>query len=124
MGVLVSLTEFKRLLRDEALDATNDPDLTLFLLATDELVAEIVGPLTEPIPARWRVAARMIAVHLWDHWQGAVPVSFQGGSDETLLLTGFAIPRAARELLVVTKPLAARGPAFSFPEPSYLWPVQ
>lgn len=121
--ILVSLTDFKRLLPADA-DPAADADLTLFLLATDELVASIAGPLTGPIPARWRVAARIIAVHLWDHWQGAVPVPYNGGSDETLLLTGFAIPRAARELLVVPKPLGSRGPAFSFPEPSYCWPVQ
>jgi hypothetical protein len=121
MPVLLSVEDARRIMRGQA-DDTTDADLLLFLEATDEVVEEIAGPLTEPIPQRWRLAGRIIFEHLWDHWQGAVPTQYEGGTDESLVPTGFAIPRAAQELLLVPKRAAARAPQFSFPEPSYVWP--
>lgn len=118
--ILLSHAEFRRLLGPKASDSDTN-DLTLYLRATDELVASIVGPLTGPIPARWHAAARLIAVNLWDHWQGAVPEPYQTGSDgDAGVPFGVAIPAAAQELL---KPPGApkAGPQFSFPAPA-LWP--
>lgn len=118
--ILVNVDDFRRLVRGRADDDTRT-DLLLFLHATDEVVAEIVGPLTGPIPNRWRLAGRIIAEHLWDHWEGAVPTDYQGGTDTEALFSGFAVPRAAQELLVSPNPAAARVPTFSFPEPA-CWP--
>lgn len=97
------------------------------LLAVDELVEQITGPLPAPdlIPARYREAAVIIALHLTDRFQGAIPASFQGGTDvdgTSGTYAGFAIPRAARELLVVRQASAARGPAGSFPA-AQPWPA-
>lgn len=128
---LVSLTDARRILEGRA-DEDTDDDLLLFLHATDEVVEEIVGPLGETVPFRYILAARIIFEHLWDHWQGAVPVPFQSGTGETALLSGFAIPNAARELLLVptqstvagSTPTAA-APRFAFPEPppcGWTWP--
>lgn len=119
--VLVSLTDARRILRGQA-DSADTDDLLLFLRATDKLVIEIMGSLPAVIPPTWHLAARIIFEHLWDHWQGAVPTEYEAGSDTDVVMAGFAIPRAARELLLPPKPLTARGPSFSFPEPTYLWP--
>ncbi len=100
-ATLLDPSEFRRLLRGHA-DGTPDEDLRLYLRATDEAVAAEVGALSgvNPVPALWRQAARIIAEHLWDRWQGAAPVPLQSGADESGVFgRGFAIPAAARELL-------------------------
>lgn len=117
--VLLTTTEFRRIMQGQADDA-EEADLRLFLQATDEVVAGIVGPLVEPIPSRWRLAARIIAEHLWDHWQGAVPTNYQGGSDLEVSASGFAVPRAALELLKQDRVIS--GPLYSFPLPNP-WPA-
>lgn len=120
LPVLVSVTTFQRIVGDAGRD-TADEDLLLFLKATDEVVTGIVGPLdrTVPIPSRWRLAARIIAAHLWDHWQGAVPANYQAGTDEGVSLSGFAVPKAARELLATESGATPRG---SFPTDVPVWP--
>jgi hypothetical protein len=119
--VLVSVTDFQRIVRGSAANADVN-DLNLLLVATDEVVADVVGSLAGPIPARWRIAARIIAAHLWDFWEGAVPEDYQAGTDnEPGALSGFAIPRAAMDLLKPER-LARVQPRFDFPPARGRWP--
>jgi hypothetical protein len=63
------------------------------------LVTYVAGWGTQ-VPAAIGLAARIILQHLWDTQRGSVSLPMQGGDEMAMLPgMGFAIPRAAAELL-------------------------
>jgi ABC-type dipeptide/oligopeptide/nickel transport system ATPase component len=55
---------------------------------------------TVPLRATVKQAAAYVLQHAWESQQGAVPVPYQSGSDETFTISrGFFVPNRAKELL-------------------------
>lgn len=131
-GRLLSVADVRQLLRGNADGPVEgepydggrfvpDSRLLQYARVADEIVESVVGPLGEPpYRATWLEAASIIVVHLWDRYTGAVPEPLGAGSDDDGAAgRGFAIPRAALELLKVSltarQDSHARG-AFPLPE--------